>query len=154
MNIMRRLNERDRKVIMLYFGFYDGKAHTQQEIADMMSISKDVVFRIISSNINKLRSNTRKRQTTIYELFSDYTREEIDNVLKILPDDDIELIKLRYGNNLDNPVSVMNSDERLRYYNSLVPKIRRKLIRERKKVRINSTIIKRLVIVFFYVNYK
>ncbi len=130
---MRRLKERDLKVIMLYFGFYDGKAHTQQEIADMMSISKDVVFRIISSNINKLRSNTRKRQATIYELFSDYTREEIDNVLKILPDDDIELIKLRYGNNLDNPVSVMNSDERLQYYNSLVPKIRRKLIRERKK---------------------
>ena len=130
---MRCLKERDLKVIMLYFGFCDGKAHTQQEIADMMSISKDVVFRIISSNINKLRSNTRKRQTTIYELFSDYTREEIDNVLKILPDDDIELIKLRYGNNLDNPVSVMNSDERLRYYNSLVPKIRRKLIRERKK---------------------
>lgn len=130
---MRRLKERDRKVIMLYFGFYDGKAHTQQEIADMMSISKDVVFRIISSNINKLRSNTRKNQTTIYELFSDYTREEIDNGLKILPDDDIELIKLRYGNNLDNPVSVMNSDERLRYYNSLVPKIRRKLIKERKK---------------------
>lgn len=45
--IVKDLPERDRQIIMLYFGFYNGKTHTQKEIAKELGISRSYVPRLI-----------------------------------------------------------------------------------------------------------
>ena len=52
--IVKDLPERDREIIMLYFGFYNDKTHTQKEIADMLSISQSLVSRLITKIIKRL----------------------------------------------------------------------------------------------------
>ena len=41
----------------------------------------------------------------IYEYFSDYTEEQVNNVIYGLSVDEILVIKSRYGNDLHNPSS-------------------------------------------------
>lgn len=83
--------------------------------------------------VKKKKVKTGKRGTklkTIYEYFSDYSREEIDYVLNELDDSSKELIYARYGSDLDNPVSVsLGEKETAKFYNSLIPRIRKKLDR-------------------------
>lgn len=45
------------------------------------------------------------RLRTIYQYFNDYTREQVDEMLSKLTEEESALIMLRYGGNLDNPVS-------------------------------------------------
>ncbi len=146
---MESLNERDKKIIMLYFGFCNNKEYSQQEIADMMNISRSMISRIINRGLEKLGKNMKllgscmdveeinnklvkgdnrmKRLQTIYEYFSDYTREEINEMIERLSGEDRELLRLRYGDDLDNPVSAIDNDQRVRFYSYLVPKMRRLL---------------------------
>ena len=134
---MNCLNERSKKIIMLYFGFYDGKIYTQREIADMMNVSHTRIYEIMNDSLEHMKENIqrlelgnepiRKRQLnirTIYELLSDYTREEINEMIEELSDEDKELLRGRYGNDLDNPVSTINYEQRCKFYGSLVPRIR------------------------------
>lgn len=66
---------------------------------------------------------------TIYQYFNDYTKEQVDTMLAKLKEEDRELITLRYGEDLENPVSVKLSEEQTkRFYGSLVPKMRRLLL--------------------------
>ena len=52
--IVKKLPDRDREIIMLHFGFYNDKIHTQKEIADMMSISQSYVSRIIAKIVKRI----------------------------------------------------------------------------------------------------
>lgn len=54
LNILNTLNERDSKIIKLYFGFYD-KTYTQEEISKIVNISRAYVSKIIKNSILKLR---------------------------------------------------------------------------------------------------
>ena len=69
-----------------------------------------------------------KALQTIYEYFKDYTREQVDEMLSKLSEDEKALITLRYGEDLDNPVSgKLNKEETNKFYGSLVPKMKRLL---------------------------
>ena len=190
--IVKELPSRDREIIMLHFGFYNNKIHTQKEIADMMSISQSYVSRLITKIVKKLgiqlkkcgvietTGNTNKKtvkidkstlqlsttpimdiQTqknieskeiameksiidveersfgkmrgkklqTIYKYLNEYTREKIDAMLNKLTEEEISLVKLRYGNDLDNPVvsSTWGKEETTKFYGSLIPKMKRLL---------------------------
>ena len=57
---MKELPGRDREIIMLHFGFYNNKIHTQKEIADMMSISQSYVSRLITKIVKKLGIKLKK----------------------------------------------------------------------------------------------
>ena len=76
---------------------------------------------------------------SIYELLSDYTREQIDEMLTRLSDDDMKLIKLRYGDDLGKPVSSkMSKEQNNKFYGSLLPRMKtilRKIINEQKEAR-------------------
>ena len=137
---MEYLNERNRRIISLYFGFVDDKRYSVFEIANIMAVSTTQIRKIIKDSLDKLKENIKllengmevvkdnsckKRLKTIYELLSDYTREEIDEMIDGLPEDDKELLRLRYGDDLDNPVSIMGYSKRLRYYTYLVNKMKR-----------------------------
>lgn len=70
-----------------------------------------------------------KKLQTIYEYLKEYTREEIDAMLSKLTEEEKSLIKLRYGEDLDNPVasSTWGKEETNKFYGSLIPKMKRLL---------------------------
>ena len=47
---------RNKKIVMLYFGFYDDKTYTQREIAKMMNVSASNIRRIIKNTTNYLKN--------------------------------------------------------------------------------------------------
>jgi len=55
-NSLNILDERDRLVVMLYFGFIDGKLYKQREIADIVGIGRANVSRILRTSLKKIKS--------------------------------------------------------------------------------------------------
>ena len=55
-NIAVRLDDREREIIKMRYGLYDGNEMTQFEIAEIMGISRSYVSRIEKKAINKLKS--------------------------------------------------------------------------------------------------
>lgn len=53
--IVYSLPERDREIIMLYFGFYNDKVYKQKEIAEKLNISRSYVSRLIDGIVNDIR---------------------------------------------------------------------------------------------------
>lgn len=70
---------------------------------------------------------------SVYELFSDYTMEEVNEGISSLSEEERLLIKLRYGDDLSNPVisDNWNTEMKNKYYGRLVPKMRRLLLKRR-----------------------
>lgn len=70
-----------------------------------------------------------KKLQTIYEYLKGYTREDIDVMLGKLTEEEMSLVKLRYGEDLDNPVasSTWGKEETNKFYGSLIPKMKRLL---------------------------
>ena len=132
--IVRELPDRDKEIIMLHFGFYDDKTHTQREIADMFSISQSYVSRVIKRIVKKIgkqlsqkgvielkgesisknkeqindegSENMARELQTIYKYFKDYSKEQINEMLEKLTEEEKALITLRYGSDLNNPVEI------------------------------------------------
>lgn len=156
------LEGREKEIIKLYFGFYNDKQYSQKEIAELFGISRSFVSRIISKTVNKIREQLQqsgiielrkktqiahskekgrekmaRKPQTIYEYFSDYTKDEIDAAIEKLSKEDKGLITLRYGNDLNNPVfSKLTKKDRNRFYSSLIPKIKRLLSNPNQKRKI------------------
>lgn len=53
--IVYSLPEREREIIMLYFGFYNDKVYKQKEIAEKLNISRSYVSRLIDGIVNDIR---------------------------------------------------------------------------------------------------
>lgn len=53
--IVYSLPERDREIIMLYFGFYNDKVYKQREIAEKLNLSRSYVSRLIDGIVNDMR---------------------------------------------------------------------------------------------------
>lgn len=82
-----------------------------------------------------------KRIKTIYELLNGFKKEEINLVIKNLSPNYKHLLELRYGNDLDNPVTSPEWNINLahNFYRNLIPKMRRELMENREN---NSVDIK------------
>ena len=152
---MESLDERSKKIVMLYFGFFDDKVYTQMEISDMLNINRTQISKIINSSLkkiktymrllelgvdvekikdnNKLRKEGRNMRgfKTIYEYFSDYTKIEVDEMIKKLSDAERELLRLRFGDSEYSSAQKMYHEQKVKFYGSLVPKMRRLLARAR-----------------------
>ena len=85
-------------------------------------------MRKILANPNQSFKNGRKLKT-IYEYFSEYSKEDIDLVLQKLNERDLETIKLRYGEDLENPVTSEKFDvkDAQYFYGNVIPKLKRLL---------------------------
>lgn len=65
---------------------------------------------------------------TIYEYFKNYTREQINEMLTKLTEEESTLVTTRYGENLDNLVSTkLTKEQTHKFYGTLVPKMKRLL---------------------------
>lgn len=56
------LKDRDKEIIKLYFGFYDDKCYTQQEISTKIGISRPYVAKIIKRTLYLLKSNLEQEK--------------------------------------------------------------------------------------------
>lgn len=83
------------------------------------------------SFVTKKRRNAG-RLKSIYNLLCDYSKEEIDECLSHLSEEEMQLVNRRYGDDLENPISrALTSSENTRFYGYLLPKIRHMLISNR-----------------------
>ena len=136
----------DTKIIItiLKYGYYKERYHKNKEISDMLGVSENYVSAFISQ-INKIielnenkndelftryknmkEKDDMKRLKTIYEYFNDFSKGQIDLMLQKLTDEERQLVYLRYGNDLNNPVqSELSYEERTRFYNSIIPKMKK-----------------------------
>lgn len=73
---------------------------------------------------------------TIYEYLNEYSIEEIDYVISNLTEQEKEIIKYRYGEDLHNPQVSENWNRELskKFYNVLIPKIKKLLLTEIEKL--------------------
>lgn len=75
-----------------------------------------------------------KKLQTVYEYFNKYTREQVDEMLSKLTEEEKILVTLRYGSDLDNPVTSKewSKENRQQFYGSLIPKMKRLLANQNK----------------------
>jgi len=65
---------------------------------------------------------------TIYEYFKNYSKEEVDKVLSTLSEESLELIRIRYGDDLTVPVNnKLTEEQRKKFYGSVMAQIKRLL---------------------------
>lgn len=80
-----------------------------------------------------------KQIKTIYEYFNEYTKEEIDNAISKLTDDEKELMRIRYGSDLNNPTQEpLNKDNYYKFYHKLIPKLKRLLANPNQEINIKK----------------
>lgn len=91
-----------------------------------------------------------KLTKSIYEYFSDFTTEQIEEMLSKLNNDEIALLNKKYGNDLLNPIiTELTKEEEKILYGTLIPKMRvilNSLFKERKEENVmlqGTTIINR-----------
>jgi len=54
--VVTSLEKRESEIIIMRYGLYGGKAHTQQEVANHFNISRSYVSRIEKKALNKLKA--------------------------------------------------------------------------------------------------
>lgn len=148
-NIIEDLPPRDKEIIRLYFGFINDIQLTQRQIASKLNISKSYVSKlvrkivkqirfelehqkIIDINKDKKNKNVKKgneemrRIQKIYEYFNEYSKEQINEMILKLNDEERNLL-IRYSDDLTNPIDTKNftKDNQDKFYGTLVPKMRR-----------------------------
>ena len=142
------LNERESEFIKLRYGFPNNQPMTLTAIGKKYGVSKQRVNQVLDQALLKIKSsnymealvdysyykkaeekNKSKNITpSIYEYFRTYSKAEVDSVLSGLSEEELTLVKSRYGNDLnaynDN---VLNKEEASKFYCEIVPKMKKKL---------------------------
>lgn len=59
-NIINQIPERDREIIKMYFGFYDGKKHSQKELSEIFNLSTSGISVIIRKNLKYISKELKK----------------------------------------------------------------------------------------------
>ncbi|MDD2481546.1 MAG: sigma-70 family RNA polymerase sigma factor, partial [Lutispora sp.] len=57
---LRKLNEREKRIMELRFGLNDGIEKTQKEVADMLGISQSYISRLEKRIIKRLKKEINK----------------------------------------------------------------------------------------------
>lgn len=144
------LTNREKEVLILYFGLDGKNAQTLKEINQKLSlttaasIKEHAIEQVIESDyineiinyINDLevRGNMARKIKSIYEYFSEYQKEQVDAMLEKLTEEERKLITLRYGEDLNNPTSrKLSKEETNKFYGRLIPKMKRLLSNSNKE---------------------
>lgn len=78
-----------------------------------------------------------KKARNIYEYFNLYSKEEIDIMLSKLSDSEKELVRLKNGDDLENPIESkeLTHEKYELYYNTLIPKMKKLLANPNLEIR-------------------
>lgn len=150
-----KLTEKEYNILVLRYGIEDGNTHTLQQIGDSYHLTKERIRQIEANalkkvkkyiydkrkiiNIGKVQENLsdpiKKREEkrkmrpkqTIYELLKDYPKEQVDEMISNLSEDDKNLLRKRYSDNVDHQeLTVLTQEERSKFY-YLINKMRKSL---------------------------
>lgn len=59
--VLEQLNEKQRKIVEMYFGFDDGNQKSLQDVADVLGVQRGYVFYVVSHSLMKMRSYIYKK---------------------------------------------------------------------------------------------
>ena len=68
-DVLDTLDEREKDVISLRYGFTDGQPHTLEEVARAFQVTRERIRQIEQKSLEKLKEHERKR--TLQELLTD-----------------------------------------------------------------------------------
>ena len=94
---------------------------------EIIKTKKEKTFRKLVKE--KGNEKMARQLQSIYEYFKNYTREQVDEMLSKLTDEEKKLITLRYGEDLDNPTPSpeWTAEYQNKFYGNLLPKMKRLL---------------------------
>lgn len=136
--VIKGLNEEEQRILRDRYGddFNSPKLCNEIKKEDSEFFFK-VIYHKILRQLNILENGKEEKKPrkikTIYELLIGYSKEEINEEIAELPDSQKEIIRIRYGDDLNNPVSERNltKKELTTLYSAIIPKIRIKLSKKR-----------------------
>lgn len=70
-NIIKDLPNKEKQIIILYFGFIDGKTYTQKEISKLFNVKQPRISKIISETLNKISEELQSNS-----LFNEFSSEK------------------------------------------------------------------------------
>ena len=115
------------KEIKKYLDYIDNK---EQAIQNLNCIKKEFYsnrnkkIRVTSPDIKEREEEYMKNQPTIYKIFYNYSKEEVEWALLKLTAEEYELMRLRYGDELNKPVSLVQLRSSINdYYQKLENKL-------------------------------
>ena len=156
-----KLSEMDYNILILNYGLNDGYHRTLRQLSEMYHVTTGCIVYRKNKALKKIKEyihaktvqtdekeiaedlpDTRKKvkekymrhAQTIYELLKNYSREEVDEMLSKLTDDDRNLLRKRYGDDLDHPIiTSLTEEETKAFYQSLLPRMKRSLAKANSK---------------------
>ena len=130
------------KEIKKYINYIDNK---EQALQNLDCIKKEFYsnrnkkIRVTSPNIKESEEEYMKNQPTIYKIFYNYPKEKVEWALLKLTAEEYELMRLRYGDELNKPVSLVQLRSSINdYYQKLENKIN-EIMLENKVSKTSST---------------
>jgi len=128
------LKEKDKELLHLRYGedLEHPVINSNWSIQDKRYFYNSLLRKMQTALKNNTSDANPRKARSIYELFEEYTKEEVDAAIATLKEKDKELLHLRYGEDLENPVFNMNwnQEEKTYFYTVLLRKINRKLKRK------------------------
>lgn len=142
------LTEMEINVLSLRYGLCGQKPLSLSKIGKQYDCTREWVRQVESRALLKLRDSSYIKELAIYaqrpdealknmgkgefemkgiyKYLKDYTKEQIDEMLTKLFDEDIELLKLKFGDDFsENEKKQLSKTEACRFYYVLVPKMKR-----------------------------
>lgn len=149
--IIDELSPINKQIINLYFGF-SGEPKTQEEIGKILNLKQYAISKKIKTILLYITKRLKQmdiidadaklmieikpkksqgRIPSLYTFFKDYSKREIDAMIDELSPNEKNLLIKRNGYDFDNPIPSANftAADRAKYYNCLVPHMRRILKR-------------------------
>lgn len=133
-NAISLLEEEDRKLLNLR---YNNCLSNPTSVSILSKEQYEYIYHCVVQKIKtrllKLYSKEKKvrKIKKIYDRFPGYSKEEIDNMIKKLNSVELNLLKLKYGEDLDNPTTDDKmSDEQKRQFDYVVKYRMRRLLME------------------------
>lgn len=141
--VLKLLTGRDKEIIELRYGS-DLKNPVMSDKWDkacdnrFYSYTMPKIKQMLDGNLNPdfIKGKMGRRVSTIYQLLSDFSKEEVDEVIDLLPEKDKELIKLKYGDDLENPSTSEEFDRKKDaiFRQTLIPNMKRYLLTRDERV--------------------
>ena len=172
--IVNALPDKDKEIIFLRYGFKDNKIYTQEEVSKIFGISRSYISRLEKVTLSKIskklyeigiteKDNMIKRNkrisrklvtiNTIYEYFYKHSKEEVDVMILKLNLDELNFLKLIFGDDLVSATNIKLTKEQNVKYSTLRAKMKRYL--DNPNSRINkerSGSMKRVKTIYEYFN--
>ena len=136
--MLEKLTEEERALITLKYGEdlnnpITSSAFGKKDRRKFFNTLAPKMKRLLTNTDRKEGDNNMSKLKTIYEYFNTYTKDQVDEMLEKLTEEERALITLRYGEDLNNPVlGKLSKDENYKFYQLLVPKMKRLLANPNK----------------------